>query len=283
MPESPSIIWSNTDYPYICLLDKKRTSAFQSAINEIVNPGDTVLEVGAGTGILSLFAANAGATKVIAVEIDPVLEKNLHETVKANKFEDIIQIIKGNALTADLPKNVDVVIGELIETGLLDEMQVEVINSLHNRSVIGPNTKVLPSSYETYVQLVHAESTFYGFHIASPKHDWPYYNEDPKNWAPLKITPASDIQKIGKYDFQAGPVKNEVEIILDFSIPRGETANAIRLSGVAILTPEIRLGPTNSFNGDKILNLGEALEGNVKLKISYTMGAGLDNFKFENI
>src|SRR5665213_2085066 len=107
MSDSPATIWSNTDYPYICLIDRKRTLAFREAIKEVVKPGDTVVEVGAGTGILSLFAVEAGAAQVTAVELDPVLVKSLGETMRANHCEDKVQIIEGDALTVELPKNVD--------------------------------------------------------------------------------------------------------------------------------------------------------------------------------
>ena len=47
-------IWSSTDFPYQCLLDFKRTTMFQAAIQAIVKQGDIVLDAGAGSGILSL-------------------------------------------------------------------------------------------------------------------------------------------------------------------------------------------------------------------------------------
>jgi len=283
MSDIPAIIWSNTDYPYICLIDKKRTETFRRAIQGTVKPGDIVLEVGAGTGILSLFAAEAGAAKVYAVEIDPVLAKALHETVQANNLEDKIKIIQGDALEVDIPEPVNVVIGELIETGLLDEMQVAVMNGLHQRGIIGPETKLIPQSYQTSLQLVHTDSEFFGFHIAAPKHDWPYYSLDSNEWAQLEIKPVSDVQKIGRYDFQAGPVEPVVNEVVEFTIPDGRQANAFRLSGKAQLSDSVQLGATNSFSGDKILHIGETWEGKVKVRVSYTMGAGLHNFSAEPI
>ncbi len=283
MSESPAIIWSNTDYPYICLIDKKRTLAFRDAIKEVVKTGDIVVEVGAGTGILSLFAVEAGASQVYAVEIDPVLAKGLRTTVHANHYEDKIKIIEVDALMAKLPKNVDVIIGELIETGLLDEMQVAVMNGLHKRGIIGKQTKLIPQSYDTYLQLVDTDHTFYGYHIAAPKHDWPYYSEDAESWEQLLVKPVSEIQKVGHFDFQAGLVEPKVDTIVDFIIPKGQSACAFRLSGAAGLTDTKTLGACNSFSGDKILPLPETLRGKIRLKVSYSMGAGLDDLKVVSI
>ena len=277
MSDSPPIIWSNTDYPYICLIDRKRTLAFKEAINDVVKPGDIVVEVGAGTGILSLFAAGAGAARVYAVEIDPVLAASLRETVRINKLEDKIEIIEGDALTAELPANVDVIIGELIDTGLLDEMQVAVMNGLHARGVIGDKTSLIPQAYATSLQLIHTDSNFYGYHIAAPKHDWPYYSEDADSWEQLEITDVSESRSVGRFDFKAGHVEPEVDRILEFSIPEDKTATALRLSGIVHLTDKLTLGPTNSLNGDKILPLDQPYRGDVKLRVHYTMGAGLDD------
>jgi len=42
-------IWSTTDYPYRCLKDKIRTSAFCEAIHKVVKKGDIVIDVGSGS------------------------------------------------------------------------------------------------------------------------------------------------------------------------------------------------------------------------------------------
>jgi predicted RNA methylase len=128
-------IWGSSDFAYVCLKDVVRTTSFQAAIKRTVQRGDVVLEVGAGTGILSLFAATAGARKVFAVEIDEYLCECLAETVRANGLTGIIEILPGDARNIDLPSAVDVVIAELIDTGLVEEPQIPVLNSLFERGV----------------------------------------------------------------------------------------------------------------------------------------------------
>ncbi|HSX23527.1 MAG TPA: 50S ribosomal protein L11 methyltransferase [Candidatus Saccharimonadales bacterium] len=279
MTDIPEVIWSNTDYPYICLIDKKRTEAFRAAIKATVLPGNTVVEVGAGTGILSLFAAAAGAQRVIAVEIDPILARSLRQTVHDNDFEHIIEVVEGDATVVDLPQDADVVIGELVETGLIDEMQVAVMNKLREKGVIGTHTRLVPEAYETFCQLVYTDSTFYGYKIDAPKHDWPYYAKDKEEWTQLELEAVTDQQKLSHVDFCEGRIDPVVDKVVEFKIEPGKQATALRLSGIAHMTTDQRLGACNSFNGDKILSLPDkSYEGTVKLRFSYKMSEGMNSF-----
>lgn len=53
-----------------------------------------MLDIGCGTGILSMFAAKAGATKVIAVECSNIVDY-ARKIIEANKLSDVIEIVKG--------------------------------------------------------------------------------------------------------------------------------------------------------------------------------------------
>lgn len=272
------IVWSNTDYPYLCLVDRRRTLAFRAAVEAAVRPGDVVVEVGAGTGILSLFAAAAGASRVHAVEVDPVLARCLHDTAAANGFGDVISVIEADALVADLPLEADVVVAELVETGLLDEMQVAVMNALRARGVIGPRTRLVLETYRTSLQLVSTDHTHFGFRICAPKHEWPYYAEDPAAWEHVRTTPVSERREVASLDFRAGVVDPVVDTTVHLEIAAGATADALLLSGVAGLFGGQDLGACNSFSGDKVLPLpGAGLTGSVDLRVRYEMGRGLDD------
>ena len=62
------------DYHVSMLRDTVRTNAFREAILATVAEGDVVVDIGCGTGILSLFACQAGARRVYAIDRGPVLD-----------------------------------------------------------------------------------------------------------------------------------------------------------------------------------------------------------------
>ena len=82
--------------------DRVRTGAFQRAIDSVVRPGDVVLDVGAGSGILSMFAARAGAARVYAVERTTVAVL-AQDLAAANGLADIVQVIHGDVMDIELP------------------------------------------------------------------------------------------------------------------------------------------------------------------------------------
>ena len=56
------------DFHQSMIHDRRRVEAFRAAIEAAVQPGDVVLDIGTGTGLLACLAARAGARKVYAVE-----------------------------------------------------------------------------------------------------------------------------------------------------------------------------------------------------------------------
>lgn len=261
-PLDDSPRWSSSAPAHYCLRDIERTEAFLAAISRTVRPGDTVLDAGAGSGILSLAAARAGAARVYAVEIDPHLAGCLSTTV-------------------ELPRQVDVVVAEMIDTGLLDELHVPVMNALHARGTIGPRTRLIPERYRTFVDLVSVDDTFYGFRIAAPIHDWRTFLLPGSGWHPWRLRPLTDRVCVTAVDF-GRPVQPRVERRLTLTATYDGIANGVRLTGVASLGHGLHLGATNAINGDKILLLPGPLPvcagQRLSFCVGYVMGEGLDTF-----
>jgi len=109
--------------------DSIRTSTYKSAImdNPRLFKDKVVLDIGCGTGILCLFAASAGAKKVIGIECAHIADK-AKIIVKENHCEDVIQIIKGKVEEVELPVDaVDIIVSEWMGYFLLYESMLDTV------------------------------------------------------------------------------------------------------------------------------------------------------------
>jgi type I protein arginine methyltransferase len=93
------------------LQDEIRNEAYRRAIAQTVRPGHVVLDMGAGTGFLSILAAQAGARKVYAVERTSIAGV-ARRMVKRNGMEDRVDVLQANLEDVDLPEKVDVIVSE---------------------------------------------------------------------------------------------------------------------------------------------------------------------------
>ncbi|VUZ56124.1 unnamed protein product [Hymenolepis diminuta] len=118
--------------------DYVRTSTYQRAIlaNSKVDFLDKiVLDVGAGSGILSFFAIQAGAKRVYAVEASNIAE-HCRVLVQANNLSDRIIVVSGKIEEITLPEPVDVIISEPMGYMLYNERMLETY--VHARKFLAP-------------------------------------------------------------------------------------------------------------------------------------------------
>ncbi|XP_037553628.1 protein arginine N-methyltransferase 3 [Nematolebias whitei] len=111
------------------LKDKVRTESYRDFMysNPEVFRDKVVLDVGCGTGILSMFAAKAGAKKVIAVDQSEIIYQAM-DIVRSNHLEDIVTLIKGRIEDIKLPvEKVDIIISEWMGYFLLFESMLDSV------------------------------------------------------------------------------------------------------------------------------------------------------------
>ena len=109
--------------------DKVRTGSYKKAIesNAEIFKGKIVLDIGCGTGILSIFAAKAGAKHVYGIEFADIADY-AKEIVRQNNLTDKITIIKSKVEEAELPvPKVDIIISEWMGYFLIYESMLDTV------------------------------------------------------------------------------------------------------------------------------------------------------------
>jgi len=136
------------EYHRRILIDEVRVRAFDRAIREKVEPGDVVVDIGTGTGVLACLACRAGAGRVYAIEWGDVIQV-AREIAAANGYSDRITFIQSEATSVDLPEKANVVIGELLGSAGLEENIVDIF-AYFCRKWLQPGGRLIPEAVEVF-------------------------------------------------------------------------------------------------------------------------------------
>ena len=272
--EKMSEFWSLNEGTFYCLFDKKRTLAFKRAIKNTVQKGDVVVEMGAGSGVLSMFAADAGASKVYAVELDATNINSLKSSIKVNGYEGIIVVIEGDATKVNLPERVDVIICEMIATGLVGELQIPAMNNALRFAK--KNTRVVLKEYHIALELVSERDLFYGKQFNVIRYEFP----DKRS---LKSLPLTERIIIRKVDFSEKNTKTLLNENVVLKASQSGVANGIRLSSDTLFADNSRFDYSISYSFPAILPIEPikvAKNEEFKISISYSMCEGPHHLKY---
>ncbi|KAK4040558.1 S-adenosyl-L-methionine-dependent methyltransferase [Parachaetomium inaequale] len=132
--------------------DAVRTNAYRDFIyaNKPLFAGKTVLDIGCGTGILSMFCARAGAARVIAVDNSAILDK-ARENVFHNGLENIITCVRGRIEDVTLPVDkVDIIVSEWMGYCLLYEAMLPSVFFARDK-YLKPDGLLVPSHASMWI------------------------------------------------------------------------------------------------------------------------------------
>ncbi len=224
-----------------------------------------VYDLGAGSGILSMWAASH-ADHVYSVEIN----RSTAEITRANlKDLENVEVINADASKFSFSKKADVIICEMLDTALIDEEQIPVLNSV--RKYLKHNGIIIPFGIINCIEPVQVETE----HIC--------YEEDghPKN---LVLGEPLFYSSINFKNFTKQTFKESLEI----KIKTSGTVSGVKITTFTLITEDIICGPTPMLNPPLIIPVekNKVHTGNVlQLDLSYEMGGGLEsvNARIEKI
>ena len=137
--------------------DSVRVNTYYRAIQKLVNPGDVVLDLGTGTGILSFLAAQKNPQKIYALDHSGFIEI-ARDIARQNHLENI-EFIQANSRNFKPEVQIDVLLHEQMGDYLFNENMLENILDLKRR-VLKPGGRILPGRFELYLEPVSLDETF---------------------------------------------------------------------------------------------------------------------------
>jgi protein arginine N-methyltransferase 1 len=124
------------------LHDDRRTGDYIAALAAAVRPGDVVLDIGTGSGVLAVAAARAGARRVYAVEASDIAEV-AGRVFAANGVTDRVTLVPGWSREIELPEPADLLVAELIGNEPLEEEILETTLDARRR-LLKPGARLIP-------------------------------------------------------------------------------------------------------------------------------------------
>ncbi|WP_421077554.1 50S ribosomal protein L11 methyltransferase [Methanothermococcus sp. Ax23] len=250
---------------YSMLLDRDRVAVFKEAIEKTVKTGDVVYDLGTGSGILAMIASRI-TKNVYAVELDPITYEYAKENIKINNFENI-NLIEADASEYNFKEPADVIIAEMLDTALITEPQVPVLNSILKKGLLKEGGKIVPERAHNTAQIVIAKMG----HI--------YYDEEVIS---EPISEEIHYSTVDFYKINDEEVSYNLKFNINEDIKNIENISlGVRLNSYTELNEKIIAGSTPMLNPPLIIPIENPVikNGVLNIELSYKMGGDLESIK----
>ena len=253
----------------LMLNDRIRTSAFLAAIREVVRPGDVVVDIGTGTGVLAIGAARAGAARVYAIESTAIADV-AEDVFATSGVGDRITLVRGWSSEVVLPERADVLISETIGNDPMNERLLEIARDARRR-LLKPGARYIPGHVAVFGLPVTIPGDRLSRRVATPD-----VLERWRSWYDVDFTAlARAAGRSGHHSFEMRPSEAREWPVLSAPVLLAESDVAsVETSVVPLRTLEARATTAGTLNG--LLVYFEARLGSTVLSTHPAL-AGADN------
>lgn len=138
------------------LADPVRAPAYLAAVRESVRPGMVVADVGAGPGVLGIYAATLGARRVFLVEPDASVNAARALAIE-NGVADRVEVIRAPSTDVELPERADVIVSDLRGVTPFHGRHLEAAADMRRR-LLAPGGVCIPRCDRVYAALVEDDA-----------------------------------------------------------------------------------------------------------------------------
>ena len=295
-------------YHFKLLRDYERLSAFKEAIDDYAKDGEfkdcdssgnskVAFDLGCGSGVLSYLAKDY-FDRIIAIE----LNNSTYRLAKENlKDFDNIQVFNDDILSFDfdsLDEKADLIICEMLDTALIDEEEVPVLN--HAKKYLKEDGKIIPQSIINSAEAVFMNNNFiqYEDDEYSPVYlvlgesavysEFDFLEDIDCNFSTeidLKIHKKADLEEINFEEKLMQEKYEKFNFKENFNIKEDKLKiNGIKLTSFAKLNENILCGPTPMLNPSMLIPIEESeirFGDTIRIRLEYVMGGGVETIKTE--
>jgi predicted RNA methylase len=248
-----------TSYHLDLLKDTDRLSVFYEAIEDYDSNTDLAYDLGCGSGVLSYFLSSK-FKEIKSFEIDGKAFQCAKENL--NDFDNI-EVIQSDVLDYNFTKKADLIVCEMLDTALIDEEEVPVLN--YAKKFLKDDGEIIPEGIINTVELVNMERHYV------------HWDEE-SNYETI-----SDEIVYSQFNF-LDEINPEFEAALKLRANKEGLVNGLKITTYTKLNENLIAGPMPMLNPPLLIPLDERqikVNDFIDVKIKYIMGNGIESIKTE--
>jgi len=155
------ILKKNTPHWHTQMInDKYRNNFYLSALKSVIKTNSSVLEIGTGSGLLSMMAANLGAHEINTCETNSIMAATARKIIADNNLGEKINVIQKKStdikIGIDINKPADILVSEIFSSNLLSEDAIPSLEDAKQR-LISKKAKIIPEYGSIMIALFGGE------------------------------------------------------------------------------------------------------------------------------